>query len=62
MSTNGHFVSLQGVTKRFDDLEVLHGIDLDVGEHDLPSLSNEELGQTVAEAAGDAREDGNPSG
>ena len=27
---NGHFVSLQSVTKRFDDLEVLHGIDLDV--------------------------------
>ena len=35
MSENGHFVSLQGVTKRFDDLEVLHGIDLDVGEHEV---------------------------
>jgi polar amino acid transport system ATP-binding protein len=39
MSTNGaHFVSLQGVTKRFDDLEVLHGIDLDVGEHEVVCL------------------------
>jgi polar amino acid transport system ATP-binding protein len=38
MSTNGHFVSLHGVTKRFDDLEVLHGIDLDVGEHEVVCL------------------------
>ena len=38
MSTNGHFVSLQGVTKRFGDLEVLHGIDLDVGEHNVVCL------------------------
>lgn len=39
MSTNGsQFVSLQGVTKRFDDLEVLHGIDLDVGEHEVVCL------------------------
>ena len=39
MSSNGsHFVSLQGVTKRFDDLEVLHGIDLDVGEHEVVCL------------------------
>ena len=39
MSANGsHFVSLQGVTKRFDDLEVLHGIDLDVGEHEVVCL------------------------
>jgi polar amino acid transport system ATP-binding protein len=38
MSENGHFVSLQGVTKRFDDLEVLHGIDLDVGEHEVVCL------------------------
>ena len=39
MSTNGsHFVSLQGVTKRFDALEVLHGIDLDVGEHEVVCL------------------------
>ena len=39
MSANGsHFVSLEGVTKRFDDLEVLHGIDLDVGEHEVVCL------------------------
>jgi polar amino acid transport system ATP-binding protein len=39
VSTNGsHFVSLQGVTKRFDDLEVLHGIDLEVGEHEVVCL------------------------
>ena len=39
MSANGsHFVSLQGVTKRFDDLEVLHGIDLEVGEHEVVCL------------------------
>ncbi len=38
MSENGHFVSLQGVTKRFDDLEVLHGIDLDVAEHKVVCL------------------------
>jgi polar amino acid transport system ATP-binding protein len=38
MSENGHFVSLRGVTKRFDDLEVLHGIDLDVGEHNVVCL------------------------
>jgi polar amino acid transport system ATP-binding protein len=38
MSANGHFVSLQGVTKRFDDLEVLHGIDLDVSEHNVVCL------------------------
>jgi polar amino acid transport system ATP-binding protein len=39
MSTNGsHFVSLKGVTKRFDELEVLHGIDLDVGEHQVVCL------------------------
>ncbi len=35
---NGHFVSLQGVRKRFDNLEVLHGIDLDVGEHGVVCL------------------------
>ena len=29
-STNTHFVTLENVTKRFGDLEVLHGIDLDV--------------------------------
>jgi polar amino acid transport system ATP-binding protein len=39
VSTNGaHFVSLQGVRKRFEDLEVLHGIDLDVGEHEVVCL------------------------
>jgi polar amino acid transport system ATP-binding protein len=38
MSANGSFVSLEGVTKRFDDLEVLHGIDLDVGEHNVVCL------------------------
>jgi polar amino acid transport system ATP-binding protein len=35
---NGHFVSLQGVSKRFDDLEVLHGIDLDVDLHQVVCL------------------------
>jgi polar amino acid transport system ATP-binding protein len=38
MTENGHFVSLQGVTKRFDNLEVLHGIDLDVAEHNVVCL------------------------
>src|SRR5438067_12450452 len=38
MSTNGQFVSLQGVRKTFDDLEVLHGIDLDVAEHNVVCL------------------------
>jgi polar amino acid transport system ATP-binding protein len=38
MSANGHFVSLQGVRKRFDDLEVLHGIDLDIAEHNVVCL------------------------
>jgi len=38
MSENGHFVSLQGVRKRFDNLEVLHGIDLDVAEHNVVCL------------------------
>jgi len=38
MSTNGHFVSLRGVTKQFGDLEVLHGIDFDVGEHQVVCL------------------------
>ncbi len=35
---NGHFVSLKGVSKRFDNLEVLHGIDLDVDEHSVVCL------------------------
>ena len=38
MSANGNLVSLRGVRKRFDDLEVLHGIDLDVGEHEVICL------------------------
>jgi polar amino acid transport system ATP-binding protein len=39
MSTaNGHFVTLEGVTKRFDDLEVLHGIDLEVDLHQVVCL------------------------
>ena len=38
MSTNGDFVSLHGVTKRFGELEVLHGIDLDVAEHNVVCL------------------------
>jgi len=38
MSTNGNLVSLQGVRKRFDNLEVLHGIDLDVPEHHVVCL------------------------
>jgi polar amino acid transport system ATP-binding protein len=39
MSENGqHFVSLEGVTKRFGDLEVLHDINLDVPEHNVVCL------------------------
>jgi polar amino acid transport system ATP-binding protein len=38
MSANGDFVSIHGVSKRFDDLEVLHGIDLDVAEHNVVCL------------------------
>jgi polar amino acid transport system ATP-binding protein len=38
MSENGHFVSMQGVRKSFDNLEVLHGIDLDVAEHNVVCL------------------------
>jgi polar amino acid transport system ATP-binding protein len=37
-SSNGPFVSLRGVTKRFDDLEVLHGVDLDVDLHEVVCL------------------------
>jgi polar amino acid transport system ATP-binding protein len=33
-----HFVSLQGVTKRFGDLEVLRHVDLDVDEHNVVCL------------------------
>jgi polar amino acid transport system ATP-binding protein len=35
---NGSFVALHGVTKRFGELEVLHGIDLDVGIHQVVCL------------------------
>jgi polar amino acid transport system ATP-binding protein len=38
MTANGHFVSLEGVTKRFDELEVLHGIDLEVDLHQVVCL------------------------
>jgi polar amino acid transport system ATP-binding protein len=38
VSANGHFVSLEGVSKRFDDLEVLHGIDLDIDLHQVVCL------------------------
>ena len=37
-ATMSNFVSLQKVRKRFDHLEVLHGIDLDVGEHNVVCL------------------------
>jgi len=35
---DGHFVTLAGVTKRFDDLVVLHGIDLTVDVHEVVCL------------------------
>ncbi len=35
---NSHFVSLEKVTKRFGDLEVLHGIDLTVDLHQVVCL------------------------
>ena len=35
---DGHFVSLRGVTKCFGDLEVLHGISLDVDLHQVVCL------------------------
>jgi polar amino acid transport system ATP-binding protein len=38
MNATADFVSLHDVSKRFDDLEVLHGIDLDVGEHNVVCL------------------------
>src|SRR3954468_9187134 len=37
-SSNGQFVSVQKVTKRFGDLEVLKQIDLDVPEHNVICL------------------------
>ncbi len=38
MTENAQFVSLRGVRKSFDNLEVLHGIDLDVAEHKVVCL------------------------
>ncbi len=37
-STNSHFVTLENVTKRFGELEVLHGIDLAVDLHQVVCL------------------------
>ncbi len=37
-SANGHFVTLEGVTKRFDELTVLQGIDLTVDLHQVVCL------------------------
>jgi polar amino acid transport system ATP-binding protein len=37
-SANSHFVSVENVTKRFGDLEVLHGIDLTVDLHQVVCL------------------------
>ncbi len=37
-STNGHFVLLEGVTKRFGELEVLKQVDLAVEEHNVVCL------------------------
>jgi polar amino acid transport system ATP-binding protein len=38
MNDNGHFVALEGVTKRFGDLEVLHQVDLTVDLHQVVCL------------------------
>jgi polar amino acid transport system ATP-binding protein len=38
MTANGHFVSVEGVTKRFGELEVLKRISLDVEEHGVVCL------------------------
>ncbi len=38
MSSDGHFVTLDGVTKRFDELTVLRGIDLTVDLHQVVCL------------------------
>jgi polar amino acid transport system ATP-binding protein len=38
MSAISNFVSLHGVRKSFDHLEVLHGIDLEVAEHNVVCL------------------------
>jgi polar amino acid transport system ATP-binding protein len=38
MSTDGHFVSVEGVSKSFDELTVLRGIDLSVNLHQVVCL------------------------
>ena len=38
MSTDGHFVAVEGVTKRFGELEVLTRVSLDVDEHSVVCL------------------------
>jgi polar amino acid transport system ATP-binding protein len=38
VETDGHFLELRGVEKRFGDNHVLRGIDMDVGEHQVVSL------------------------
>jgi polar amino acid transport system ATP-binding protein len=38
MITNGHFVAVDGVTKRFGELEVLKRVSLDVDEHSVVCL------------------------
>jgi polar amino acid transport system ATP-binding protein len=38
MSSNGHFVQLEDVSKRFGDLEVLQHVHLGVGEHQVVCL------------------------
>ena len=38
MSTDGHFVTVEGVTKRFGELEVLTRVSLDVDEHSVVCL------------------------
>jgi polar amino acid transport system ATP-binding protein len=38
IDADSHFVALEGVTKRFGDLEVLHGIDLAVDLHQVVCL------------------------
>jgi polar amino acid transport system ATP-binding protein len=38
MSSNGHALRVEGVHKRFDKVEVLRGIDLEVAEHEVVCL------------------------
>jgi len=38
MNANGHFVAVEGVTKRFGELEVLKRVSLDVDEHSVVCL------------------------